>query len=66
MMKGMDRNDFYEDDEPVEEVLKAFERGQKHVTEPPALGFNLHLSLRGKPTVGETGAVQGGNVVEVC
>ncbi|WP_239647524.1 hypothetical protein [Nocardiopsis baichengensis] len=62
----MDGNDFYEEDEPLEEVLDAFERGEKHVTEPPALGFNAHLSLCNRPTVGETGTVQGSNVVEVC
>ncbi len=65
-MKGMDRNDFYEEDEPAGEVLKAFERGEKRLTEPPALGFNAHLHLRDRPTVGETGTVQGGNVAEVC
>ena len=29
------RNDFYEDDEPVEDVLAAFEAGEEGVTAPP-------------------------------
>jgi len=28
-------DDFYEEDEPVEDVLAAFERGEKHLTGPP-------------------------------
>lgn len=32
-------NDFYEDDEPIEEVLAAFERGEKGVTRRP--GFRI-------------------------
>lgn len=31
------RGEFYEDDEPVEEVLAAFERGTKHLTARPPL-----------------------------
>lgn len=28
-------DDFYEDDEPVEKIVEAFERGRKFVTGPP-------------------------------
>lgn len=66
MMKGMDGNDFYEEDEPLEEVLEAFERGEKQLAEPPAPGFDAHPSSGDRPTVGETGTVQGGKVVGVC
>lgn len=30
-------DNFYEDDEPVEEVVAAFERGQQDVTRPPTI-----------------------------
>jgi hypothetical protein len=30
-----DEEDFYEDDQPVEEVLAAFDRGEKGITWPP-------------------------------
>jgi hypothetical protein len=56
-----ERNGFYEDDEPVEEVLQAFEHGEKHLTEAPVLGsrteylklpaFASHMeSSRGRTT----------------
>ena len=31
----VDDNDFYEEDEPIENILDAFERGEKGVTVPP-------------------------------
>ncbi len=33
---GWERGDFYEDDEPMERVVQAFERGQKIKTAPRA------------------------------
>ena len=36
-MLGMERDEeFYMDDEPVEDVLRAFERGDKFLTAPPS------------------------------
>lgn len=32
------RNDFFEEDEPIEDVLAAFEAGEKVQTEPPTDG----------------------------
>ncbi|TCN40501.1 hypothetical protein EV644_106430 [Kribbella orskensis] len=37
-------DDFYEDDEPVENVKAAFERGTKGVTAPQR-GFNLFVAV---------------------
>jgi hypothetical protein len=34
-------DDFYEDDEPVEQVLNAFEQGSGGVTSPPTAGTFL-------------------------
>jgi hypothetical protein len=37
-IQGFDEDeDFYEDDEPVESVAAAYERGEKFVTAPPAV-----------------------------
>lgn len=38
-------DDFYEDDEPVEDVLAAFEGGQKQLTEPPPRGRTLFVDV---------------------
>ncbi|MEV7970698.1 hypothetical protein AB0O34_32620 [Sphaerisporangium sp. NPDC088356] len=46
-MATMNADDFYEDDEPIEQVLAAFERGDKRLTRRPNRGFNEHLSLFG-------------------
>jgi hypothetical protein len=45
MMTGMDNvaNDFYEDDEPIEKITAAFERGVKGVTAPPSRGRTEYL-----------------------
>lgn len=47
-MRYMSANDFYEDDEPVEQILAAFERGEKRQTKRPNRGFNEHLRLPGQ------------------
>lgn len=46
-MTGGDDMDFYEDDEPVEEVVAAFERGEKIVTAPPIPGVSIQVSTQG-------------------
>lgn len=40
----MRRGDFYEDDEPVSDVLKAFERGEQCVTSRPVRGWTYFLT----------------------
>jgi hypothetical protein len=37
-MGGMDADDFFEEDEPVEKIRNAFEQGTKGVTMPPVQG----------------------------
>ena len=37
------RGDFYEDDEPIDEVRAAFERGEKHLTAAPDHGSRTEL-----------------------
>lgn len=39
-------DDFYEDDEPVGDVLAAFEAGEKVVTEPPRWGFDVRAGQK--------------------
>jgi hypothetical protein len=46
-MTSMDSDDFYEDDEPLEEIVAAFERGEKGLTAPPPRGFNETLTVPG-------------------
>jgi hypothetical protein len=46
-MRSMDSDDFYEDDEPVEEIMAAFERGEKGVTAPPSHGVNETIIVPG-------------------
>jgi hypothetical protein len=46
-MADMDPDSFYEDDEPVEEILAAFERGEKGVTKRPPRGYNETLRVPG-------------------
>lgn len=38
---------FYEDDEPVEDVVAAFERGDKGVTEKPTRGVQKYFTAPG-------------------
>lgn len=45
---------FYEDDEPVEKVTAAFERGDKGVTRPPRRGVNERVTLPGAPILTTT------------
>lgn len=54
-----DQPDFYEDDEPLEDVLAAWERGVKGATAPPIWGYELmpgqwvtlrSPNIRGVPT----------------
>jgi hypothetical protein len=47
------RNDFYEDDEPLEEVLRAFHGGEKGLTARPVAGRTENLSL--EPVVSRRG-----------
>lgn len=64
-MASMSANDFYEDDEPVEDIVAAFERGEKRITQRPNRGFNEHISMPGTSSVGET-STSGGVLVNVC
>ena len=41
------RGDFYEDDEPVDKVIAAFEAGEPVQTEAPTRGFNFQLGQDG-------------------
>jgi hypothetical protein len=38
-------DDFYEPDEPLEQVLEAFEQGEKRVTAAPSQGQTVRLDL---------------------
>ena len=38
-------DDFYEDDEPLADVLRAFQEGEKYVTEPPHQGLTIYFSF---------------------
>jgi hypothetical protein len=46
-MRSMDADDFYEDDEPVEKIMAAFERGEKGVTASPSRGINETVMVPG-------------------
>jgi hypothetical protein len=49
--------DFYEEDEPIEDVLAAWKHSAKDVTAPSRRGFNLVLDVGGEvhtAAVGET------------
>ena len=48
----MDPNDFYEDDEPVEDVIAAFERGRKVLTAPPSRAQTIYLDSNGNQVRG--------------
>ncbi|MDP9443278.1 MAG: hypothetical protein M3P83_02575 [Actinomycetota bacterium] len=49
-MGSNQHDDFYEDDEPIEDIVDAFRRGEKGVTAPPAAGYNIPLSVPGLTT----------------
>jgi len=38
--------DFYEDDEPVEEIAERFAKGEKRLTGKPAVGQNKRFEFR--------------------
>jgi hypothetical protein len=42
---AIETGDFYEDDEPIEDVLAAWERGTKGVTAPRRRGFNMVFEI---------------------
>lgn len=44
--------DFYEEDEPVADVIAAFERGRKVLTRRPARGQTVYLDGEGNQIVG--------------
>ncbi len=44
---GMGSSDFYETDEPLEQVLEAFEQGEKRLTAMPPAGQTGRPSGRG-------------------
>lgn len=50
-MTAMDPNGFYEDDEPIDEIVAAFQRGEKGVTGESARGVNETLIVPGGPLV---------------
>jgi hypothetical protein len=41
------RNDFYEPDEPVDEVIKAFQQGEPGLTRRPTRGWTQYLAIKG-------------------
>jgi hypothetical protein len=41
-MTPEEADDFYEDDEPVEDIIAAFEAGEKFVTTPPVVTLDTH------------------------
>lgn len=43
-MNPRNDDDFYEDDEPVADVIRAFEQAEKHLTAPPR-GINETLEI---------------------
>lgn len=43
-------DDFYEDDEPLEDVLRAFQDGEKFVTAQPHQGVTLFFNLSAPAT----------------
>ncbi|GAA1800847.1 hypothetical protein HC028_08655 [Planosporangium flavigriseum] len=45
-------DDFYEPDEPVEEILRAFEQGEKGVTSPVTWAKTEYLKLPGLASLG--------------
>jgi hypothetical protein len=53
-MGHMERGEFYEDDEPIEEVVAAFDAGETFVTAPRderRRGWNRFLRLNGEGAV---------------
>ena len=50
----MHSNDFYEEDEPVEDVVAAFERGRKVLTRQPGRGQTVYLDSNGNEIAGTT------------
>ncbi|NEC92185.1 hypothetical protein [Streptomyces sp. SID12501] len=46
----MSDDDFYEDDEPVTDVIRRFEEGEKHVTTPPSQGTTERAAFGYWPT----------------
>ena len=55
-------NDFYEDDEPVEDVLAAFEAGEQQLTEPPPRGRTLFVDVAHNAQI-ETATTTSGELV---
>lgn len=49
-------NDFYEEDEPIEHVIAAFERGRKVLTHQPSRGRTVYLDSDGNEVAGTTTA----------
>jgi hypothetical protein len=43
-------DDFYEDDEPLEDVIRAFREGEKYSTEPPHQGMTMYFNIGGPAT----------------
>ncbi|WP_191971205.1 hypothetical protein [Micromonospora aurantiaca (nom. illeg.)] len=52
----MDHNDFYEEDEPVEEVIAAFEQAEKGRTALPTNGVTEYLMITGLVLAGRSQA----------
>lgn len=48
-------DDFYKEDEPLEDVIAAFERGEKVLTAPPR-GRTVYLDSDGNEVAGSTTA----------
>jgi hypothetical protein len=58
-------DDFYEDDEPLEDVLRAFREGEKYVTELPHQGLTLVFSFDAPASTPQADAGNPASVV-VC
>jgi len=68
-MKNMKRGDFYEEDEPVEDVAAAFNAGQVVLTEGAAeapRGWNTSFRLPGHANRGDTYRASVASVRPAC
>jgi hypothetical protein len=45
-------NEFYEDDEPVNNIVQAFDEGEKEITASPERGQTTYLDLGGVGIIG--------------
>lgn len=55
-MSTMGVNDFHEEDEPLEEVVAAFEQAEKGRTQQPTNGVTEYLTITGLVMAGQSQA----------